>query len=129
LPTSKHIKKWDKDHKLLETSGTAGYQDTHHVPQAPVTTTTHAQTELAQMRQQIQALTSALASNNPFLAASNSSSTITPSTLAPVGLSYCWAHGSNHNRSHTSPTCHQDSATETNKQTKQGCSEHFSMTQ
>jgi hypothetical protein len=128
-----HFKKWDKDRKLIETTSSAGYHGAHHVPQQPTPAAaaapTHASSEMAQMREQIQALTSALSSSRPMQnaafnagSASSTSSTITNSTpLAPVGLSYCWTHGSSRNRSHTSPTCHNkaeghiDTATNENK--------------
>ena len=115
-----NFKKWEKDRRLMLTSGTAGYHGANHVDAAPpAPPIVPVVTELEAMRAEMAAMRVALAAQAappPALAAAP----LRPRpALADMG--YCWSHGYSGNLTHTSQSCvtraegHQETATHANK--------------
>eukprot|EP00978_Attheya_sp_CCMP212_P049109 scaffold616728_cov59-Attheya_sp.AAC.1 len=100
---------WEKDRRLMLTTGTAGFHGANHVePPAPVVPpapATPINAELVEMRAALQAIQLAMAAQ-----------ALAPATPAPAPrrpaanvslaeMGYCWTHGYSGNLAHISVSC------------------------
>jgi hypothetical protein len=122
LQFKKHFKKWEKDYRLMLTTGTAGYHGANHVPEAPPAPAPVAApviTELEAMRAEMAAMRVAMAAQAAPPPAAPAAPPRPRPALADMG--YCWTHGYSGNVTHTSQTCvtraegHQEAATHANR--------------
>jgi hypothetical protein len=118
----KHFKKWEKDRRLMLTTGTAGYHGANHagnIPPAPVEAPPVI-TEMEAMRTEMAAMRVALAAQ---AARPPAAPAIQPARPRPAlaDMGYCWTHGYSGNLTHTSQSCvtraegHQEKATHANQ--------------
>jgi hypothetical protein len=119
----KHFKMWEKDRRLLLTTGAAGFFGANHLePPAPVTPPsvpkTPLNTEMSELREQLKVIQLALAAQQ----APQAPTPRRPAADTPLAeLGYCWTHGYSGNLAHNSVTCvnraagHQQDATHANR--------------
>ena len=115
----KHFKKWEKDYRLMLTTGTAGYQGANHVGEAPPAPI------VAPVITEMEVMQAELAAMRVALAAQAVPPPVAPAAPRPrpalADMGYCWTHGYSGNLTHTSQTCatraegHQEASTHANR--------------
>eukprot|EP00978_Attheya_sp_CCMP212_P017275 scaffold45987_cov32-Attheya_sp.AAC.2 len=107
--SKKHFKMWEKDRRLMLTTGTAGFHGANHVePPAPVippAPVAPINVELVEMRAALQAIQLAMAVQ-ALPPAAPAPAPRRPAANTPLTeMGYCWMHGYSGNLAHTSVRC------------------------
>jgi hypothetical protein len=102
LNFKKHFKHWEKDRRLMLTTGAAGYHGANHVGAAPpAPAADEPLTEMGELRAQLREIQVALAAQVAAPPAARP-----PAAQIPQAeMGYCWTHGYSANRAHTSVSC------------------------